>query len=313
MKTSKILPYLALVSGILALTFSSLFIRWADAPGIVTAFYRMALASIAFLPFVLRSINKNPENRSGLLRWLPIILLGGLFTALDHATWAVALGMTKVANATFFNNIAPLWVALFALIFLKERQKLIFWLGLFLTLAGAGVIFGYDLIYNPHLSRGDLLGILSSFFYCGYFLVTQMGRKHLNTLIYVWGVTTVAAVVLLVANLVAQNPFTGYSTNTYLSFFGAALISQVIGYLSVGYALGHLPASIVSPTMIAQPMLTAVIAVPLAGEPLHISVILGGVLVLGGIYLVNQREAKTPTPPPDDDYQRATCSSAQPN
>ena len=76
-----------------------------------------------------------------------------------------------------------------------------------------------------------------------------------------------------------------------MTFLGAALISQIIGYFSVGYALGHLPASVVSPTMIAQPMLTALLAIPLAGELLTVEVVLGGIFVLTGIYLVNRNSS----------------------
>ena len=85
-------------------------------------------------------------------------------------------------------------------------------------------------------------------------------------------------------------PLTGYSPQTYLAFLGAGLISQTIGYFSVAYALGHLPAAVVSPTMIAQPVLTALLAIPLVGEALLPAQVMGGVMVLAGIYLVNRAQ-----------------------
>jgi drug/metabolite transporter (DMT)-like permease len=60
-----------------------------------------------------------------------------------------------------------------------------------------------------------------------------------------------------------------------------------LGYLMSSYALGHLPASVVSVTMIGQPIVTAIIAIPLLGEALGAAQILGGILALTGIYLVN--------------------------
>jgi drug/metabolite transporter (DMT)-like permease len=60
------------------------------------------------------------------------------------------------------------------------------------------------------------------------------------------------------------------------------------GYLALGYALGHLPASVVSPTMLGQPVLTALLAIPILGESLHPVQWIGGLVVLGGIYLVNR-------------------------
>jgi drug/metabolite transporter (DMT)-like permease len=172
-------PYLALGSGILALSLSSLFIRWADAPGTVTSFFRMTLAAIVLTPLCLRR-----KKESIKLDWkiLLLPLLAGLFTALDHAVWSTSIQMTKVANATLMNNLAPVWVALIAAVFWHENLDWRFWLGLVLTMAGAGVVLGNDLIANPHLSAGDMLGILSSLFYAGYFLVTQRGRKVFDTL-----------------------------------------------------------------------------------------------------------------------------------
>jgi drug/metabolite transporter (DMT)-like permease len=62
----------------------------------------------------------------------------------------------------------------------------------------------------------------------------------------------------------------------------------MIGYLAISYALGHLPASVVAPTLIGQPILTAILAIPLLGEiPAPIQWI-GGAIALAGIYIVNQ-------------------------
>lgn len=289
-RTEKILPYLALITGILCLSLSSLFVRWAKAPGPVSSLYRMSLATLILLPFFLGKVKKGPGLS---LNAVPFAILGGLFVAIDHGIWSTALNITRVANATLLNNIAPLWVALIAVIFWKERLGGKFWLGLFLTLTGAVVVFGNDLIHNPHLSIGDLLAIISSLAYAGYFLVTQRGREKLDALSYIWIVDLASACFLLIGNLAMGNPLSGFDTNTYLAFFGSALISQAIGYFSVGYALGHVPASIVAPTMIAQPIITALLAIPLAGEPLAAGQWIGGLTVLAGIYLVNISRSKS--------------------
>jgi drug/metabolite transporter (DMT)-like permease len=287
----KYLPYIALLAGILALSFSSLFVRWANAPGPVTAFYRMALASILLLPFYLKQ--PASDRKSG-WKWYYFPLLGGLFTALDHATWSIGITSTRIANATLLNNMAPLWVALIALIFWKEKLTGKFWIGLALTLTGAIIVLGNDLLLHPTLSGGDFISMASSLFYAGYFLVTQRSREKLSTFTYIWMVDVAAAVFLLGINLVWGQPLWGFDNLTYLAFFGSALISQVVGYFSVGYALGHLPASVVSPTMIAQPVLTAILAIPLAGESIMLSQVLGGLAVLGGIYIINTRANQQP-------------------
>jgi drug/metabolite transporter (DMT)-like permease len=288
----QLLPYLALVVTVLATSMGGLFVRWANAPGPVTVFYRTGLATLLTAPFLVKDVLVQKPPLKEMIRWLPIAMLGGLLISLDQAAWASALLLTKMANATYFNSIAPLWVALFALIVFKEKLHWKFWLGLLIALGGTFLIMGMDLIYHPHLSSGDFLGLISSFFYGGYFLVTQIGRRHLNTLVYTWAATLSCAVCLFILNLLSGNPITGYSWSSYLAFFGAALTSQVIGYFSMGYALGHLPASLVSLTMLAKPVIVAFLAFSFFSENLTPLELLGGVLVLAGIYLVNRNELK---------------------
>jgi drug/metabolite transporter (DMT)-like permease len=65
-------------------------------------------------------------------------------------------------------------------------------------------------------------------------------------------------------------------------------VTQVAGWLSINYALGHLPASLVSPTLLGQPVITAIAAVPLLGQLLSATQIVGGLTVLAGIYMVHR-------------------------
>jgi drug/metabolite transporter (DMT)-like permease len=291
MSSSKktLLSYLALGFGILVLSFSGMYVRWAQAPGPVTSFYRMLTASLVLLPvIVLRhrtagSVSATPVRMS----WLIFPLLGGLFTALDHSTWSTAIATTRVANATLLNNVAPLWVALFAAIAWRERLQARFWLGLAITLAGAAVVMSGDVLFSPQQTRGNLLAVSSSLFYAAYFLVTQQGRSRIDALTYVWLVGVCATISLLGINLALGLPMTGFTSITWLVFVVAGLISQIGGYFSIAYALGHLPASVVSPTMILQPVLTALVAFVFAGESLAPLQWVGGLAAVGGIYLVN--------------------------
>lgn len=273
----------------ISLGFSALFARWGAAPGPVMAFYRIALSTLILAPFFARQ--RVREGRIPRALWI-FPLLGGLFTALDHGVWNTAVNFTSAANATLLGNTAPLWVALFAWLVWRERLRVGFWLGLTLTLSGAAVVLGTDFLRQPSLGFGDVLALMSGVFYAGYFLVTQRGRTHYHTLTYIWLVGLTSAVLLLGFNLIFNLPLTGYPTQSYLAFLGAAIVSQTCGYLAVGYALGHLPASLVAPTMIGQPVITALLAIPLLGETLHPSQWIGGLAVLAGIYLVHtSREA----------------------
>jgi drug/metabolite transporter (DMT)-like permease len=289
-----ILPYLALMLGILCLSFSAMFGKWANAPGPVIGFYRIGIAALLLLPVFIYRKNKYGVRLPWAILLFPI--LGGILTALDHGTWNSSLRYTSAANATLLGNTAPLWVALFAWLVLRERLKGLFWVGLAFALGGAVIVLGSDFLRHPSIGMGDLLAITAGVFYAGYFIVTERGRQKLDTLSYIWLVDVIAALTLLAISLGMRMPLTGYPTQTYLAFLGAALISQVGGYLSIGYALGHLPAAVVSPTLIGQPVVTALLAIPLLGEALRTEQWLGGLVVLVGIYLVHRsRDDVEPT------------------
>jgi drug/metabolite transporter (DMT)-like permease len=281
---NKFLPYIALMVGIICLSFSAIFVRWANAPGPVIAFYRLGLASIILAPFLLKRLNSIKITK--LILFFP--LMGGMFTAFDHAVWNTSVMYTTAANATLLGNTAPLWVALAAWLIFKEQLKRRFWIGLGLTLSGAVIVLGIDFLLHPHLGLGDLLAILAGFFYAGYLLITQQGRKYLDALPYICFASFIGSIFLLGISLGLKMPLTGYPTQTYLAFLGSALVPQVLGYISIAYALGHLPASTVSPTLIGQPVTTALLAIPLLGETPHAIQILGGVFVLWGILMVHR-------------------------
>jgi drug/metabolite transporter (DMT)-like permease len=52
--------------------------------------------------------------------------------------------------------------------------------------------------------------------------------------------------------------------------------------------LGYLPASIVSPTLLLQPVLTGLLAIPILGQALSLAQIVGGAAVLLGVYIVHR-------------------------
>ncbi len=299
--SARLRAYAALGLGAVCIGFSAIFTKWAMVPGPVSAFYRVAIASVALaLPLALHAARqraKAPELLTGegtrtrkMARvGLALTALAGLFFALDLGFWNTSLAFTSAADSTLLGNISTLWVALGALFLFHEQLKRRFWSGMLLALVGAAVVVGRDAFEGASLGLGDLLAVGSSFFYASYMLCTQRARRYVSTLPFMWVSSAVATVVLLAYLLVAGDPLSGFSAQSYLALLSLGLISHVLGWLSINYALGHLPASITAVTLLLQPVITALVAVPLLSESLTFYQIGGGVLVLLGIYIVNKR------------------------
>ena len=284
------LAYLALGAGVLALSFSAMFVRWADAPGPITAFYRLFFSIFLLLPFLVPRIRNSSDVRS---RSVLFPILAGVFTACDLALWTSSLSYTTAANATLLGNTAPLWVALGTWLLLKQRLSSAFWRGLTFTLMGAALIVGTDFILHPRFGIGDLMATFTGLFYGGYYLITEKSRAHFDSITHIWFVGIGASLSLAIINLILQNPFTGYDRTAWLVFLASAIVSQLIGYMALAYALGHLPASIVAPTMVLQPVVTTILAIPFLGEIPTIWQGIGGAIALVGIYIVNRSHQQT--------------------
>jgi drug/metabolite transporter (DMT)-like permease len=279
------LPYLALSFGVVALGMSAIFPKWANAPGPVSGLYRMVIATtIVAIPFAREARQRAPFSR----RHLIFAALAGLFFAGDIASFGTAVLITSAANATLLGNTAPLWVGIGTLVLFGEKLRPIFWGGLLLAMVGVFTIVGQDFVTSPRLGGADLLGLFSGFCYGMFMLSTERARARLPSLVSWWVSAAASLVALFVLSLLMGLPLSGYPVTTYLNLVALALITQVGGWLSLNYALGHLRASIVAPTLLAQPVLTAIIAVPLLGQPLAMVQMVGGALVLAGILIVHR-------------------------
>jgi drug/metabolite transporter (DMT)-like permease len=284
------LPYLALVFGILGLGLSAIFVKWANAPGAVSGFYRVAIAAaVLAIPFGAEARRQGPLSRPHL--WLAV--LAGLFFACDLTSWNTAVLIGNAANATLLANTSPFWVSLGALILFREKLRPLFWVGLTLAMLGAVLILGADFLHHPVLGLGDLLALLAGFFYGSFFLATQRARERLSALVSWWISAAASSVALLMFTFILGQRLWGYPAATYWNLIGVALVAQVGGYISINYALGHLPASLVSPTLLGQPVLTAILAVPLLQQPITPVQIVGGVVVLAGISIVHQNRGQS--------------------
>jgi drug/metabolite transporter (DMT)-like permease len=201
--------------------------------------------------------------------------------------------LTTATNATLLGNNAPLWVGLGAWLLFRTRPSAMYWIGLAVALGGTLAIVGADMLHHPSFGAGDLLACAAAVCFAGYLLAVERVRAHTQTDTLTLTTITVCAstVGVLFMALLFGAPLGGYSLTTWGALIALGLIAQVGGYLALTYALGHLPATVTSVCLLVQAPITALLAVPLLGESISTLQIVGGALVLGGIYPVNRGEA----------------------
>lgn len=288
-KNNPLLPYFVLVFGLLTIGSSAILVRVADAPGPVMTFYRMGIGSLVLLlPFTFNLRKRGKLDRFGI--WMAV--MAGVFFGLDTALWATGVMLSGATIPTLMANTAPIWVGIGALIFFKEKLNWQFWGGLLLALIGAAAILGLDKQQGIEFGKGSFYGLLAAVFYGGFFLFAQRGRETVDAMSFFWISSFTSAVVNGGFTLALNQPLTGYPAKTYWAFLATGVIIQAAGWLAINYAQGHLPASIVSPTLLGQPVVTALIAGPVLGEAITGLQILGGAAVLGGVFIVIRNRQK---------------------
>ncbi|MFP4343248.1 MAG: DMT family transporter [Anaerolineales bacterium] len=290
-------PVLVLVVGILAVSTASLFIRLAQrgAPALAVAAWRLTLASLILAPVTLAT--RRRELASFSRRERRLALVGGVVLAAHFATWITSLALTSVAASVVLVTTSPLFVGLFAYLFLHEELPPRLAAGMLLAIAGAIVIGVGDLEGGTHRITGDLLALAGALAAAVYFLIGRSLRARLSLLGYIFPVYGLAAVALLLFALLQGVPLLGYSPLTWLWLLLIALIPQIVGHSSLNWALRHLPVTYVSLAVLVEPIGSTLLAWWILQEAPPETAVLGGLLILAGLAIAGRPRKIHKRPP----------------
>ena len=275
--------YAALIAAIVCIAWSAIFVRWTSIPGPASAFYRCLIPAIVLLPTWLL-----PGRRKRLsLRTYAVIAIGGFFFALDLAFYNTSILQTSATNATLLGNNTPLVVGLLTWLIFRRRPHSSFWIGLALAIAGSLVIMAADLAKHTKFGMGDAMALAAAACFAVYLMATEEIRAHTTTLEFLRLAVLSSAIFMFLFTLVLRVPLGIPDRRSFFALLGLGLVSQLGGYLALTYALGHLPATVTSVSLLSQGPLTALLAALLLGEPLTRYQLAGGALVLLGVGLAN--------------------------
>lgn len=274
----------ALLVGATCIALSPIFVRIAEVGPTASAFWRVALAAPLLWPLLLATSRPaGPRPSTALL------IAAGFAFAGDLAFWHWSIRFTSVANSTLLANLASLFVTLAIWLLWRQRPSAVFLVGLAAALGGVALLVRASLAFSPTALLGDGLGVVTAVFYAGYLLaVKELRDRGLRTLELMAITTTVTTLFLLPVALASGEPLLPPSTLGWLKLLGLAWISHCAGQGLIAYSLAHLPAAFSSVSLLFQPVMAAAFGWVLLGEPLGALQMLGGLVVLGGIYLARR-------------------------
>lgn len=278
-----------LLLGAACISVAPIFVRVSEVGPSATAFYRLLLALPVLWLWMSRDQKQDHRHRRP-QSWRDYgrLMVAGLFFTGDISLWHWSITLTSVANSTLLVNLAPIFVTLGGYLFFRERVTRIFVLGMVCAVIGMFVLLGDSFTISPTHIFGDIIAICAAVFYGAYILTVGRLRSDFSTATVLTWTSAVSCIMLIPIVILTGESFAVLTLQGWLVLIGLALISHVIGQGLITYSLAHLPASFGSVGLLLQPVLAALLAWYLFQEALSTFQLVGGMIVLAGIYIARR-------------------------
>jgi drug/metabolite transporter (DMT)-like permease len=271
----------AVAVGVLAVSAAAIFIRLAEAPALAVAFWRCALGALVLLPVAFYRREALPRGRD-----LRVGAASGVALGAHFGFWVSSLNYTSVAASVVLVCTQPVFVAILAYLVFGERTSLLSFFGILTALAGTFVI-AVDGSVGSATFFGNALALLGAVAVAVYVLIgwslrtTGVGVLPYSILVYASASATLAPAALL-----GGVPLWGYSGETWFWLFMVTLGPQILGHTVLNWALRYVRASVISGTILAEPVVSALLAWLILSEKPGLATLLGGAIVLLGLFLL---------------------------
>lgn len=280
-----------IVVGVLGISLSSIFVKYSSAPSAVTAAFRLIWTVLFLIPVVLGKSTVRNELFKLPGKTVMLCCLSGLFLAIHFVLWFESLHHTSVASSTTIVCTEVIWVCLGFCLFLKGKLSIKAIAAIAVTLVGSGLVAYADSGEGSQL-YGDILALLAAIAVAVYTLIGRVVRNHTSTTVYTFLVYVACCLVLVLICLLQGYKLFNHGLSPILVGALLAIFSTILGHSIFSWCLKFFSPSFVSASKLCEPVAAAVIATFLFGEmpvPLQL---LGGSLILVGVYWYSRIERK---------------------
>lgn len=283
--------YLAIAVAMISISFASIFIKWSESEPFVLAFYRLAFTCMILLPFMFWSRGFSEMRALDRRDWA-LIVLSAAALSLHFGLWIVSLGLTLVATSVVLVTSHPLFVAGVSHFVMKEHVKRLAAVGIVVAFSGVCVISVADYGEGSSTLLGDALAFLGGICAGVYFLSGRRARQRISLAPYVFSVYLLSSLMLALGAVAVGDALLVTDSRELTLFLLLAIVPTIFGHTMFNYALRKLPAHIISTSVLGEPVGASLLAfLLLPGEVPGPWIVLGGALVIGGLYIVLSRSA----------------------
>lgn len=285
-----------MTSGILALfianfvggAITGMFVKLGvgEIPPITFTALRFAIASLVILPIYLKHPGLKITRKN--VKW---VLLDSVFFTTNVALFSIGIQYTGVVISQIIYSSSPIIVAFLAYFFLKERITKHKAIGSFIALAG--LLFLLSQSFTGHQNAfgkplGNLIIMVAVFFWAAYVLLSRKITHSYSqiSISFVNFLTSAVLLSFLIPFELRVRPFSisNISTLGIVSLLIVGIFSSAIFYFLIQVGIRRTSAFVSSLFSYVAPLAAAITAVPFLGEKITINLVIGGILIIFGVF-----------------------------
>ena len=277
---------LILLLAMVSVSSTSLVVRSvATVPALVLAFWRMFTASGMLWGYsVIR-----PAGSLSLINKKRIIF-AGIFLGCHFACFFLGIRNTSIANATLLGCVAPIFTVIIS-IFQKKKINKMTYVGLIIAIVGGGIVQSGDISLNSANLFGNSIALLSALFLAITFVLAEEIRQETANVVYGRSLFFVASITVLFIAAAAGDSILNFKPGDIPWFLFLGLVPSIFGHNLLNYAVKYITPTAVSSVPLGEPIIASLFGLLLFGEAIPFGALLGGPIVLIGVYIIIKHQA----------------------
>ncbi|WP_051272048.1 DMT family transporter [Shimazuella kribbensis] len=248
-------PRFLLLLSVIAMSFTPILISSLTMPPSVIGMYRLWIVLILFLPLFIKD---RKHFHAVPLKSILLACLSGLFLAAHFLLGIIALRYTTIASNTILITLEPLIVFIGSILLFKDKLNLRSAFSMIIAMMGALWMALSDFLHTdaiaPNLILGDALTILGTISISIYMLIGQFLVKKMHVSVYNFYVFAFSGTVLLLTNVIMDQPFIEYSSEQWGYLFLLAIVPTIFGIYLQNWLLKHISALVLSVSILGIPI-----------------------------------------------------------
>jgi len=265
--------------------FTGIIVYLSKTESIVLTFYRLWIATTIMVLALL--LSRRRLSWHVLLRAAP----AGVLLGVNLTCYVFAFRLTTIADASVIGALQPALVMIVAALMFGELvgvREIV--LTAIAIIGVVGVVAGPRVSIGTH-ATGDLLAVIGTLAFAGYWLVAKSARVQLPTFEFMAGVWITAAIGITPITLISGKSLSVVTATSWLWIVALAVVPG-IGHLLMNWGHRFVEASVSSVISITNAAVAAVAALVILGQPLSLIQICSGSVAMGAIALVARGRRK---------------------